>query len=128
LALTGGLLGGAAGHFAGRAIPEEDLKQIAATLPPNSSGFLVLVEDTEAEAVANTLKSYNANIAPLPSAVRCSGVIESAVAADVTATSAEAGAKRIVKRWPPTSPTPTPGPTETTLIRPCVSVTTVDSL
>lgn len=90
LAVIGGVLGGVAGHFAGRAIPPEDLKQIAAALPPNSSGFLVLVEDTEVEAVANTLTGYHATVVTITVGSELSGVIETAVVAGVAASGAMA--------------------------------------
>lgn len=94
LAAAGGALGGVAGHFAGRAIPKDDLKQIGAQLQPNSSAFLALVEDTDAEAVVNSMAGYKANVVTVTLGDELSGTITQAVEADVqvpgTQTSQEA--------------------------------------
>jgi len=58
LAAAGGAHGGVAGHFAGRSIPADDLKRSV----PNSSAFLALVENTDAEAVVNSISGVNANV------------------------------------------------------------------
>src|SRR5437764_13853271 len=90
LAAAGGALGGVAGHFAGRSIPAADLKQIGEQLQPNSSAFLALVEDTDAEAVVNNLAGYNANVVTVTLGDELSGTIAQAVEADVTMTAPQA--------------------------------------
>jgi uncharacterized membrane protein len=83
LAAAGGVLGGVAGHFAGRAIPADDLKQIGEQLRPNSSAFLALVENTDAEAIVNSLAGYKANVVTVTLGDELSGTISQAVEADV---------------------------------------------
>ena len=62
LTTAGGVLGGVAGHFAGRSIPADDPKKIGEQLQPNSSAFLALVENTDAGAVVNSMSGVNANV------------------------------------------------------------------
>src|SRR5215467_1676214 len=83
LAAAGGALGGVAGHFAGRSIPPADLKQIGEQLQPNSSAFLALVEDTDAEAVVNSMAGYKANVVTVTLEDELSGTIAQAVEADI---------------------------------------------
>ena len=84
LAAAGGAVGGVAGHFAGRSIPADDLKKIGEQLQPNSSAFLALVEDTDAEAVVNSMSDINANVVTITLGDELSGTIAQAVEADVT--------------------------------------------
>jgi len=83
LAAAGGALGGVAGHFAGREIPVDDLKQIGEQLQPNSSAFLALVEDTDAEAVVNSMAGYKANVVIVTLGDELSGTIAQAAEADI---------------------------------------------
>ena len=83
LAAAGGAIGGVAGHFAGREIPKKDLKQIGAQLQPNSSAFLALVEDTDAEAMVNSMSGYEANVVTVTLGDKLSGTIAQAVEVDV---------------------------------------------
>ena len=84
LAAAGGALGGVAGHFAGRSIPPDDLKKIGEQLQPNSSAFLALVENTDAEAVVNSMSGVNANVVTVTLGDELSGTITQAIEADVT--------------------------------------------
>ncbi len=84
LAAAGGAVGGVAGHFAGRSIPADDLKKIGEQLQPNSSAFLALVENTDAEAVVNSMSGVNANVVTITLGDELSGTIAQAVEADVT--------------------------------------------
>jgi uncharacterized membrane protein len=83
LAAAGGTLGGIAGHFAGRSIPVDDLKQIGEQLQPNSSAFLALVENTDAEAVINSMAGYKANVVIVTLGDELSGTITQAVEGEV---------------------------------------------
>jgi uncharacterized membrane protein len=85
LATAGGVLGGLAGHFAGRAIPAEDLRRLGDALPPDSSGLVVLAEDTEAEKLVGGLKEYQANVVTVTVGDELSGEIDTAVAAELSA-------------------------------------------
>ena len=84
LAAAGGAVGGVAGHFAGRSIPADDLKKIGEQLQPNSSAFLALVENTDAEAVVNSMSDINANVVTITLGDELSGTIAQAVEADVS--------------------------------------------
>ena len=86
LAAAGGALGGVAGHFAGRSIPADDLKKIGEQLQPNSSAFLALVEDTDAEAVLNSMSGVSANVVTVTLGDELSGTIAQSVQANVTVT------------------------------------------
>jgi uncharacterized membrane protein len=90
LAAAGGALGGVAGHFAGRSIPADDLKKIGEQLQPNSSAFLALVENTDAEAVVNSMSGVNANVVTITLEDELSGTIAQAIEADVTVTPQQA--------------------------------------
>jgi len=90
LAAAGGALGGVAGHFAGRSIPADDLKKIGEQLQPNSSAFLALVENTDAEAVVNRMSGVNANVVTVTLGDELSGTIAQAVEADVIVTTPQA--------------------------------------
>ncbi len=90
LAAAGGALGGVAGHFAGRSIPADDLKQIGEQLQPNSSAFLALVENTDAEAVVNSMSGVQANVVRVTLGDELSGTIAQSVEADVTASAPQA--------------------------------------
>jgi uncharacterized membrane protein len=92
LAAAGGVAGGVAGHFMGRAIPAEDLKKAGESLPPNSSAFMVLVEDIESETLIRDLAIPNANVVTLTVGDELSGVIVSAMEADTGAPQSAAGA------------------------------------
>lgn len=84
LAAAGGALGGVAGHFAGRSIPADDLKKIGEQLQPDSSAFLALVENTDAEAVVNSMSGVNANVVTVTLGDELSGTIAQSIEADVT--------------------------------------------
>ena len=84
LAAAGGAVGGVAGHFAGRSIPANDLKKIGEQLQPGSSAFLALVENTDAEAVVNSMSGINANVVTITLGDELSGTIAQAIEADVS--------------------------------------------
>jgi len=79
----GGVVGGVAGHYLGRPISKGDLKEIGEALTPDSSAFLLLLEDTYSEGVINDLGSYNANVVTLTVGDDLSGEIQSYVAGEV---------------------------------------------
>jgi len=91
LAVSGGVIGGVAGHFAGRTIPKADLEKIGAQIPPNSSAFLALVENTDAEAVVNNMKGYKANVVTVTLGDELSGTIAQATEAEVQVPASQEG-------------------------------------
>lgn len=88
LAVTGGTIGGVAGHFAGRAIPADDLKQLGDALPVNSSAFVVLIEDTTAEQLIGTMQGYTTDVVTVTVGDELSGEIDMALFADIEPTGA----------------------------------------
>jgi uncharacterized membrane protein len=81
--VAGGAIGGVAGHFAGRVLPADDLRKIGQSLPLNSSGFIVITEDTEAEKAIDAMKKYTADVVVITAGSELSGVIGQAIAADI---------------------------------------------
>ncbi|MFN8475381.1 MAG: DUF1269 domain-containing protein [Anaerolineae bacterium] len=81
-ALGGALIGGSIGHFVGRSIPQEDLKELGLRLKPNSSAILALVEDKGAEGLIDEMKGEHAQVLTMTFGDQASGVIEQAVIAD----------------------------------------------
>ena len=83
LAAGGAAIGGAAGHF-DRAIPKEDLEEIGEALTPDSSAFLLLLEDTYSEGVINDMGGYSSNVVTLTVGDDLSGEIASYTEGAVT--------------------------------------------
>ena len=71
----GAVVGGAAGKYLGRPFSKGDLKEIGEAMVPDSSAFLLLVEDIESEAVVDSMKGYNANVVTLTVGDELSGQI-----------------------------------------------------
>jgi len=71
----GAVVGGVAGKYLGRPFSKGDLKEIGEAMSPDSSAFLLLVEDIESEAVVDSLKGYNANVVTLTVGDELSGQI-----------------------------------------------------
>ena len=74
-AVGGAVVGGTAGHYLGRPISKGDLKEIGDALSPDSSAFLLLLEDTYSESVVNDMSGYNANVVTLTVGSELSGQI-----------------------------------------------------
>jgi uncharacterized membrane protein len=82
--VAGGVIGGTAGHYLGRAVSADDLQRIGNALDLNSSAILVLVEDKFTESAIDEMKGYNANVITITVGDEMSGEIATAIAADVT--------------------------------------------
>jgi uncharacterized membrane protein len=67
MAAAGGVVGGVAGHYLGRPISKGDLKELGEKLPPDSSAFLLLLEDEYSESVIDSMAGYNANVVTIAS-------------------------------------------------------------
>jgi uncharacterized membrane protein len=74
-AAAGGVVGGVAGHYLGRPISKGDLKEIGEAMSPDSSAFLLLLEDTQSEGVVDSMSGYNANVVTLTVGDELSGQI-----------------------------------------------------
>ncbi len=62
LMAAGALLGGVAGHMAGRLLPAADLREVAHALPLNSSAYLVLVEHDDARRLEEIFTEKGARV------------------------------------------------------------------
>jgi uncharacterized membrane protein len=72
---AGGVVGGVAGHYLGRPIKKGDLKKLGEKLTPDSSAFLLLLEDIYSEEVVDSMSGYNANVVTLTVGSELSGQI-----------------------------------------------------
>lgn len=81
-ALGGALVGGSVGHFVGRSIPQDDLKELGLRLKPNSSAILALIDDTGATKLIDDMKGENVEVLTMTFGDQASGVIGQAVVAD----------------------------------------------
>lgn len=80
LAVGGAVVGGIAGHHAGRPIPTEDLNRLAGYLQPDSSALLALVEEPDVDALTAALAGYGAQVIVLAVATDDSGELHVATA------------------------------------------------
>jgi uncharacterized membrane protein len=78
---AGAAIGGTAGHYWGRIVPADDLKQLGAALEPNTSALLLLLEDTYSEGVINGMADYDTNVVTLTVGDDLSGEIAQYAAA-----------------------------------------------
>ena len=83
-AVGGGVVGGVAGKYLGRPFSKGDLKEIGDAMSPDSSAFLLLVEDVDSESVVDSMKGYNANVVTLTVGDELSGQIASYVAGEAS--------------------------------------------
>lgn len=95
MTLGGAALGGIAGRHMGNVIPEDQLKALGATMKPNTSAILVLLEDTAAEKVNNALAPYAPSTVSVTVGDQASGELVQAEYVDFSAAAekAEADAK-----------------------------------
>jgi uncharacterized membrane protein len=71
----GAVVGGVAGKYLGRPFSKGDLEEIGEAMSPNSSAFLLLVEDINSEIVIDKMEGYNANVVTLTVGDELSGQI-----------------------------------------------------
>jgi hypothetical protein len=64
----------------GRPISKGDLKEIGEAMSPDTSAFLLLLEDTQTEDVVKSMSGYNAGVVTLTVGDELSGQIASYVA------------------------------------------------
>ena len=78
----GAVVGGVAGKYLGRPFAKGDLKEIGEAMSPDSSAFLLLVEDIDSEAVIDSMQGYSANVVTLTVGDELSGQIAAVVAGE----------------------------------------------
>jgi len=83
-AVGGAVVGGVAGKYLGRPIAKGDLEEIGEAMQPDTSAFLLLLEDTDSEAVVKNMSGYSTNVVTLTMGDELSGQIASYVAGAVT--------------------------------------------
>jgi uncharacterized membrane protein len=95
MTLGGAALGGVAGKHMGNVVPEDQLKALGASMEPNTSAILVLMEDVAAEKVNQTLAPYAPSTVTLTVGDQASGELVQAEYVDFSAAvdKAEADAK-----------------------------------
>ena len=71
----GAVVGGAAGKYLGRPISKGDLKEIGEAMSPDTSAFLLLLEDTQTEDVVKSMSGYSAAVVTLTVGDELSGQI-----------------------------------------------------
>ena len=81
-ALGGALVGGSIGHFVGRAIPQDDLKELGLRLKPNSSAIIAIIDDQASTQLIDDMKAENAQVLTMTFGDQASGVIGQAVVAN----------------------------------------------
>lgn len=85
MVVAGALVGGVAGHFAGRIIPAEDLRRIGEALPRDSSAYMVLVEDDDVARVREVFTGRAEESLIVPVKTEMEGIIGGEVARKMTA-------------------------------------------
>jgi len=83
-AVGGAVVGGVAGKYLGRPISKGDLKEIGEAMSPDTSAFLLLLEDKDSEEVIKSMSGYSANVVTLTVGDELSGQIASYIAGAAT--------------------------------------------
>jgi len=87
-AAGGALIGGVAGKYLGRNLPEQALRELGQKMDPNTSAILIIAQDKNAESVINEMKEFDAQVVTVTVGDQLSGEIDQYIAANVTATEA----------------------------------------
>lgn len=83
-AVGGAVVGGVAGKYLGRPFSKGELKEVGEAMQPDTSAFLLIVEDWAAETVINKMDNFNADVITLTVGDELSGEIAQVVAAAAT--------------------------------------------
>lgn len=83
-AVGGAVVGGVAGKYLGRPISRGDMKEIGEAMSPDTSAFLLLLEDKDSESIIKSMSGYSANVVTLTLGDELSGQIASYVAGAAT--------------------------------------------
>jgi uncharacterized membrane protein len=79
MVVLGGVAGGVAGHFAGQALPPEDLRKVGETLRPASSAYLVVVDAEHADGVAAAFAEHSSAVLNIPVETELASVVREAI-------------------------------------------------
>lgn len=78
----GAVVGGVAGKYLGRPFSKGELKEVGDAMQPDTSAFLLIVEDWASETVINKMDGFNANVITLTVGDELSGQIASYMAGE----------------------------------------------
>lgn len=78
----GAVVGGAAGKYLGRPFSKGNLKEVGAAMQPDTSAFLLIVEDWASETIINKMDDFNANVITLTVGDELSGELAQVVAGE----------------------------------------------
>jgi len=81
MAVAGGVIGGAVGHFVDQAFSKEDLAKLKEQLPPNSSALLTMAKRVETDQIIAALQPYQAAVVTLVLGEEAADAIDHAAAA-----------------------------------------------
>ncbi|HEV7588415.1 MAG TPA: DUF1269 domain-containing protein [Longimicrobium sp.] len=84
LLVAGGLMGGVAGHLAGRVLPRADLGEVAAAMPLGTSAYVALVEHDDAPRLTEIFAARGARVIATPVDSEMAGVLGHALAEKVS--------------------------------------------
>ncbi|MCB0171111.1 MAG: DUF1269 domain-containing protein [Anaerolineae bacterium] len=87
----GAVVGGVAGKYLGRPFSKGDIEEIGEAMSPDSSAFLLLVEDIYSEVVVDSLKGYNAKVVTLTVGDELSGELAAFAAGEVSVDQGDSG-------------------------------------
>jgi uncharacterized membrane protein len=83
LLVAGGLLGGVAGHLAGRVLPRADLAEVAEAMPLGTSAYVALIDHDDARRLEEMFAAKGARVVSTPVDSEMAGVLGHALAEKV---------------------------------------------
>jgi len=90
MAVAGGAIGGAVGHFVDQAFAKEDLAKLQDQLPPNSSALLTMAKEAETAKITAALENYKAAVVTLALGEEASSVVAQAITSGEASLSSDA--------------------------------------
>jgi uncharacterized membrane protein len=79
LIVAGAIVGGVAGHFAGQALPKEDLREVGESLPPGTSAFVAVVDTAHADQLVDAFAAEGARVLNVPVETSLASVIREGI-------------------------------------------------
>jgi uncharacterized membrane protein len=76
---VGAVAGGVAGHFAGQALPADDLQEVAASLTPGTSAVLFVVDEKHADQLIEPFAARGARVVDSPVETELSSMIREGI-------------------------------------------------
>jgi uncharacterized membrane protein len=76
---VGAAAGGIAGHFAGQALPADDLREVGDSLPPGTSAILFVVDEAHADALIAPFAERGARVVNSPVETELSSMIREGI-------------------------------------------------